>query len=107
MLIFRDLSLEHPEQPDQAASDASASGVRAKIVPSGAQVARALRQQGFDVRVTGPEHAAVMRGDSALLLIPLKEALHPATVRVLLNTLGVAPKELAAFLAEPDVPKDE
>ncbi len=79
--------------------DPGTSGVRrASFVPSGAEIARALKALGFDVRVAGPDHATVMYRSSAAILIPMKERVHPGLVRTIIHTLGVTPKELVACL---------
>lgn len=68
---------------------------------SGIELAWALRRIGLDAHLGGPDHMVLMRGREALAIVPLKDELHPAYVRSLLQTLGVTLEQLGEFLARP------
>lgn len=84
-----------PGEAESRARGASARGV------SGGELAWALRRIGLHARLGGPDHVVLMRGRSALAIVPLQDELHPATVRSLLRTLGITPEQLDALLAQP------
>lgn len=74
---------------------------------NGAELARALRRAGCDVRLAGPEQVSLFRDGVEVARLPLGVPVRAATLRALLRTLGVSAEKLAEYLlawTEPKVP---
>lgn len=93
---------EHPHlaKHPKAAEEAEARWWPDVPCVSAGELAWALRRIGLDARLEGPDHVVLMRGRSALAIVPLHERLHPATTRSILRALGISPHELRRLLEQ-------
>jgi hypothetical protein len=100
---------ERPGEASKATGEARTSGVelaserwRASLprVTAG-ELAWALRRAGFEPRLDGPEHIAMVKDRVILVRVPIHqsgEMLHPALIAAVLRTLRVTPAQLSEYL---------